>query len=64
MQLAVKADWQICARYIYTVNVTLKQGDISSLFAFNFSFVYAIRKVQENQEGLKFNASYGVLSVT
>jgi hypothetical protein len=36
----------------------LKQGDILSLLLSNFAFEYVIRKVQENQVGLKLNGTH------
>jgi glutathionylspermidine synthase len=46
----------------FTVHNVIKQGDVSSPLTFNVAFKYVIRKVQENQVGLKLNKRHQVLA--
>jgi hypothetical protein len=46
---------------MFPIRIGLKQGDALSTFLSTFALVYAIRRLQVNQDGLKLNGTHQLL---
>ena len=47
---------------MFPIRKGLKQGDALSPLLFNFALVYAIKRFQVNQDGLKLNGTHQLLA--